>query len=88
MQAPGEGTRPSDPWLGIDEPVLSSFVDAKVADPSFIWSWRLCVLSEAGVSIPSATPYVFGRCIGADLNSDSDSIRTASGNMPGRRGEG
>ena len=55
-------------------------------DPSFIWSWRLCVLSEAGVSIPSATPSECGRCIGPDPNPDSDSIRTGAGNMPARRG--
>jgi hypothetical protein len=29
MQAPGEGTRPSAMWLGIDEPVLSSLVAKK-----------------------------------------------------------
>jgi hypothetical protein len=89
LSTPGEGTRPTAPWLVLNEPVLSSLVNAKTqrgADPSFIWSWCLCVLSEAGVSIPSATPSECGRCIGPDHNPDSDSIRIRPGNMPARPG--
>jgi hypothetical protein len=41
MHAPGEGTRPTAPWLLLNEPVLSSLVEAKGerADTFFFRSW-------------------------------------------------
>jgi hypothetical protein len=52
---------------------IGSRKDAKTqrggrADASFAMSWRLCVLSEAGVSLSAATTSLCGRCIGGAGN--------------------